>query len=248
MLPKYHLVADKHDERDLVFEATRKPKNKLPDSIDLRDKFPAEPFDQGQLGSCTANALVGLREYLEVIDQKPYTHLSRLFLYYFERYIEGTVNEDSGAMLRDGMKVLQKLGVCPELDDEYNIKKFTQKPSDQAIADASQFKIKEYHRITSIKGVQQALVEGQPVAIGFMVYESFESYDVAENGIVPIPKAGEQKLGGHAVLVVGYKNINDKLHFIVRNSWGTDWGDKGYCYIPATFVTKGIIMDMWTGR
>jgi C1A family cysteine protease len=247
-LEKYHLTHDKKDDRDLIFEVKKPKKSTLPKEVDLREKFPAKPYDQGQLGSCTANTLVGLREYLLATNKQPYTALSRLFLYYFERYVEGTVNEDSGAMLRDGMKVLQKIGVCPELDDEYNIAKFTERPSDQAIADAGQFKITEYHRITSSKGVQQALSEGQPVAIGFTVYDSFESFDVAETGIVPMPKAGERQLGGHAVLVVGYKEINGHLHFIIRNSWGEDWGDKGYCYMPVEFFTHGIVVDMWTGR
>jgi C1A family cysteine protease len=245
LLPKYHLTADKPDSRDKLYEYTRKS---LPIEVDLRSKFPAEPFDQGRLGSCTANTLVGLREYLLAKDSLPYTHLSRLFLYYFERYLEGTVNKDSGAMLRDGMKVLQKMGVCPELDDEYDIAKFTERPSDKAIADAAQFKISTYHRVTSVSALQSALVSGLPVAIGFIVYESFESKQVAEAGIVPFPKSYERQLGGHAVLVVGYKQINNKLHFIIRNSWGTEWGDKGYCYMPVEFFTKGIVVDMWTGE
>jgi C1A family cysteine protease len=249
---KYHYSFDKADPRDEIFSYKRKrkvtPKPELPESVDLRSKFPSEPFDQGQLGSCTANSLVGLREYLLAQAKQPYTHLSRLFVYYFERYMEETVNEDSGASLRDGMRVLQKLGIAPEVDEVYDISKFTQRPSDKAIADAQQFKISTYHSVANAHEVQSALAEEMPVAIGFTVYKSFESFDVAETGIVPMPKAGESQLGGHAVLVVGYKKIDGKLYFIIRNSWGTDWGDKGYCYMPEEFFTKGIVVDMWTGK
>ncbi|MEH7210069.1 C1 family peptidase [Priestia megaterium] len=253
---KYHYSFDKEDSRDFVFARRKKkkvtptptPASGLPESVDLRSKFPAEPFDQGELGSCTANTLVGLREYLLADAGLPYTHLSRLFVYYFERYMEGTVNEDAGASLRDGMQVLKQMGVSPELDDEYNIAKFKVRPSAKAIADAKAFTIGAYHSVANAHEVQTALAEGLPVAIGFMVYESFESFNVAETGIVPMPKAGEQELGGHAVLVVGYKQINGKLHFIIRNSWGTDWGDKGYCYMPVEFFDKGIVVDMWTGK
>lgn len=246
-MEKYHLTHDSKDERDFIYESVKEI-DKLPEEVDLRPLFPTKVFDQGKLGSCTANTLVGLREYLLVTNKQPHTDLSRLFLYYFERYTEGTVNQDSGAMLRDGMRVLQKMGVCPELDDEYKIQDFTKKPSNKAIKDALKFKISEYHRITTVDGVQHALAQGQPVAIGFIVFDSFESYDVAKTGIVPIPRLGEQRLGGHAVLVVGYKKINDKLHFIIRNSWGEDWGDEGYCYMPAEFFTNGIVVDMWTGK
>ena len=176
------------------------------------------------------------------------TPLSRLYLYWHERNIEGTANEDSGAYIRDGMKVLQTLGVPPETDCPYDVTKFTNKPTAQAEVDARAFKIAEYHRVTDFTSMQAALAEGNPVVIGFTVYESFESAAVARTGKVPLPKRGEKVLGGHAVLVVGYKQIGRSLYAIVRNSWGTGWGEKGYFYMPKTFFDKGYVSDMWTGR
>jgi C1A family cysteine protease len=111
--------------------------------------------DQGELGSCTANAIVsGLREYLELKEGKELTPLSRLFLYWHERDVEGTVNEDSGAYIRDGMKALTDIGVAPETDFPYDVSKFTLKPSDQAEKDAANFKITSYHRVTDLNGLR----------------------------------------------------------------------------------------------
>jgi C1A family cysteine protease len=245
---KYSVKKDTRDLRDSHFRSFKyvSPKE-LPKSIDMRGKM-SPIVDQGQLGSCTANAIAsGLREYLELQAGQQLTRLSRLFLYWHERELEGTVNEDSGAMLRDGMKVLNKLGVCPEPDFPYDINQFRQKPSPQAEADAVNFRINEYHRILDLAALKSALAEGLPVVIGFTVYESFESEKVARTGIVPIPDKKEQVLGGHAVLAVGYDD--DKQLVIIRNSWGSSWGDQGYCYFPyGMFRGKKYIMDMWTGK
>jgi C1A family cysteine protease len=245
----YKLKTDPIDLRDKVYRSTSiQSPTQFPKSIDLRPKL-SPIVDQGQLGSCTANAIAsGLREYLTLNSGAPLTPLSRLFLYYKERELEGTIYEDSGAYIRDGMKVLANNGVCPEVNFPYEIEHFTNKPSSVAVQNAYSFRISEYHRVTDLNGVKAALVEGLPVVIGMSVYESFESEAVASTGKVPIPKKGEQNLGGHAVLVVGYKKIKSTEHLIVRNSWGEEWGDKGYCYIPSSFIKRGIINDMWTGK
>jgi C1A family cysteine protease len=247
-MSKYTLKQDREDLRDLHFTSgTFRTTAHLPKEVDLRQAL-SPIVDQGQLGSCTANAIAsGLREYLLLKDEQPLTRLSRLFLYWCERDLEGTIGEDSGAMIRDGFKILQKVGVCPEADFPYDISKFTQSPTQTMVQDASPFRITSYHRVTTQAQLKASLAEGLPVVIGIKVYDSFESYDVAKTGMVPVPKSGENFLGGHAVLVVGYKIIKRKLHYIVRNSWGEDWGDKGYCYIPSTFFSK-YVMDMWTGR
>lgn len=246
-MKKYLCKKDKYDERDHLF--ARQPlKTALPAAIDLRSGC-SPVVDQGDLGSCTANAMgSGLREYLEIKSKQTFVTLSRLYLYYHERLLEGTVNEDSGAEIRDGMKVLKQLGICPEALDHYDISKFTDAPSQQAEALAGQYKISSYQRLNTISDVQRCLAGGYPVVLGMSVYESFESDSVANNGIVPVPKRGEQVLGGHAMLIIGYKKIGQTQYFIVRNSWGASWGDKGYCYIPISFITKGIIFDLWTGR
>jgi C1A family cysteine protease len=243
---QYLLKKDPVDLRDKVFRSTFAKVEHLPVEVDLRPQL-SPIVDQGQLGSCTANAIAsGLREYITLKEQQPLTRLSRLFLYWHERQLEGTIGEDSGAYIRDGMKVLQTIGVSPETDFPYNISKFTEQPSQQAESDAGKFKISEYHRITNVDQLKAALAEGSPVVIGIDVYQSFESDTVAKTGKVPLPKRGEQNLGGHAVLAVGYKKIGRTKYIIVRNSWGEDWGDKGYFYLPETFFTKGYVSDMWT--
>jgi C1A family cysteine protease len=247
MLRKYLLKKDSTDLRDHVFRSSLyKVPEKLPTHVDLRAKC-SPVVDQGELGSCTANAIVsGLREYL-LKDKAAWVALSRLFLYWEERNIEGTVNEDCGAAIRDGMKVLNKIGVCPENDWPYNITTFANKPTNQDVTDAVPYKVSEYHRITSLDHLKAAVAEGLPVVIGINVYSSFESDVVAKTGVVPLPDtAKEELLGGHAVLVVGYDNRNNQL--IVRNSWGTDWGDQGYFYLPYDYYSQSYVTDCWTSQ
>ncbi|AET67679.1 cysteine protease [Desulfosporosinus orientis DSM 765] len=244
---KYLCKKDQHDERDYLY--ARLPIRKdLPSEIDLRSGC-SPVVDQGELGSCTANAIgSGLREYLEIKNMQTNVPLSRLFLYYHERLLEGTVDEDSGAEIRDGIKVLKKLGICSEALWPYEVSQFTVAPSAEAETEAGRFKIDSYQRLRTIYDVQRCLAEGYPVVMGMSVYESFESDRVAQSGIVPSPRAGEEVLGGHAMLIVGYKKMGLRQCFIVRNSWGESWGDKGYCYIPAKFINNGIIFDLWTAR
>jgi C1A family cysteine protease len=249
MQRKYLLKRDYPDLRDYVYRSqTIKSVGDLPKTVDLRNKM-SPIVDQGQLGSCTANAIVsGLREYLLIKAEKALVRLSRLFLYYEERKLEGTIAEDSGATLRDGMKVLAKIGVCPEEDCPYDVNKFTEAPSVKAYAEAGQYKISEYHRVVNLDSLKVALSEGMPVVFGFEVYESFESEKVAKTGIVPQPKKNESILGGHAVLAVGYvEEGKSSGKLIVRNSWGQAWGDHGYCYMSYP-VFNTLVMDMWAGH
>ena len=246
----YKLKPDTEDLRDRVFRSTRfKTITVLPKAVDIRTGC-SPIVDQGSLGSCTANAIAsGLREYWEKQAGK-LTSLSRLWLYWQERNIEGSVNEDAGAEIRDGMKVLQQLGCAPETDWPYDITKFTQTPPTEDTTDAAPFKVNEYHRVTDLTTLKTALAEGYPVVLGIDVYESFETTQVAQTGIVPLPNSREQLLGGHAVLAVGYKddvgNIDQGV-VIVRNSWGEGWGDKGYFYLPYSYFAK-YVADMWTGK
>jgi len=243
---KFLLKKDTPDLRDHIFcSATFKKESHLPTKVDLRKKC-SPIVNQGEMGSCTANAIVsGLREY-QLKNNAYWLALSRLFLYYQERLLEDSVNEDSGAMIRDGMKVLNQIGVCPEADWPYDISTFTNPPTDKMVADAAPYKVKEYHRITSLAQLKAALAEGLPVVIGIEVYESFESDEVASTGIVPMPDTSkEELLGGHAVLVVGYDD--DKSELIVRNSWGITFGDLGYFYLPYDYYDK-YASDCWTSR
>lgn len=240
----YGHVRDSIDFRDRI-HPRKKLFAKLPVVVDLRGKC-SPIVDQGQLQSCTANAIAsGLREYLELSTYGTLTPLSRLFLYYYERVLEGSVTKDAGAQIRDGMKVLQKQGVCPESDDPYDIAKFAETPSLAAQHKALFYRITEYHRVTCLSALKTALAQNKPVVVGFAVYESFESTVVARTSVVPMPIRGERRLGGHAVLAVGYDDT--KGWVVIRNSWGTGWGDQGYCYMPYP-VFKKLANDMWTGQ
>ncbi|KRF39217.1 hypothetical protein ASG93_23390 [Paenibacillus sp. Soil787] len=227
-----------------------KSPSELPKKVDLRSDM-SPIVDQGALGSCTANAIAsGLREYLLVSSKEKWTALSRLFLYWHERELEGHVDEDSGAYIRDGMKVLQKIGVCPEEDYPYHITDFRDTPDPKAERDAANYKISDYHRITDLYALKAALAEQSPVVIGMMLYESFQSPEAAQTGKISVPKKKRERvLGGHALLAVGYVDRGQSGYVIVRNSWGEDWGDHGYCYIPyKMFQDPDSVMDMWTGR
>jgi C1A family cysteine protease len=242
----YGWVPDIPDQRDYRFRAAFKIPAKLPKQVDLRPLCPPVE-DQGQLGSCTANALVGALEFLEKKDKLPFQDFSRLFIYYNERVIEHSVNSDSGAMIRDGIKTLAKQGVCSEKSWPYDIAKFKSKPGSVCYKEALEHQITSYQRLTTLDQMRTCLAEGFPFVFGFAVYESFESQEVARTGIVNMPGSGEQVLGGHAVLGVGYDDA--KQRFIVRNSWGTGWGVKGYFTMPYKYLSnRNLSDDFWTIR
>jgi C1A family cysteine protease len=214
--------------------------------LDLREKCPAV-YDQGHLGSCTANA-IGFCYHFDELKQseKSVFQPSRLFIYYNERNMEGHTSEDSGAEIHDGVQCINTLGVCSEENWPYDILKFTEKPSDDCYVNAKNHHSISYRAIEqNINQLKAALIAGFPVVFGFSVYESFESDDVAKTGIMPLPKEGEKILGGHAVALVGFDD--SKSVFIVRNSWGEIWGDKGYFYMPYEFISNSTYAsDFWT--
>ena len=239
-------VPDLPDHRDIRYGMLRAVPATLPPLVDLRRTCsPVE--DQGRLGSCTGNALVGALEFLERKDRVPFTDLSRLFVYYNERTIEHTIKEDAGAMLRDGIKTLAKQGVCSERTWPYAIAKFAVKPSPACYREALAHQITAYARLDTLDEMRTCLAEGFPFVFGFSVYESFESERVATTGVVPMPKRTERAIGGHAVLAVGYDDR--KQRFVVRNSWGTGWGLKGYFTLPYAYLeNRDLSDDFWTIR
>lgn len=243
----YNLKKDSEDSRDYKYSLhLGVDLTQLPKSVDLRQFMPPI-FDQGQLGSCTSNMSAGHMGYYNVLYGQQYEPFSRLQHYWHERTIENSVNDDSGAQMRTAFQVMTEIGMGYEKDWTYDISKFRDKPSDAAEAEAPKHKLDEYHRIENLDALKHALSSGLTVGIGIMVYQSFESQDVARTGVVPMPNKGsEQCLGGHAVLVVGYDD--DKNHLIVRNSWGEGWGDKGYFYLPYDFINdSSLVLDCWTG-
>ncbi len=257
-------IPDLPDQRDYLYATPPSVSKQLPDLTDLRKKCPPV-YNQECLGSCTANAIAAAVEFEQIRQNKKDAFMpSRLFIYYNERAKEGTVNSDSGAQVRDGIKSLGKQGVCPEKEWPYAVgtckvlsydssgnpvydtgTKFKQKPSASCYKDALKYEATQYQRVTNVlPQLKGCLAEGYPIVFGFTVYESF--YNIGSNGIMPLPASGEQVVGGHAVLAVGYNEA--KQLFIVRNSWGTAWGANGYFYMPYAFITSNNCNDFWTIR
>ncbi len=244
---RYGWIPDLPDHRDQMYAAPPEFLAALPASVDLRKGCPPV-YDQGQLGSCTANAIGSAMEFEQKKQRATSFTPSRLFIYYNERALEGTVNSDSGAQIRDGMKVVAKMGACPETEWPYNINDFRDKPSSAAYRDAVKSKVMLYQRVSqTLNQMKGCLASGYPFVFGFTVYESFESPQVARSGHAAMPKSGEQTVGGHAVMAVGYDDQNQ--WFIVRNSWGTGWGMKGYFTMPYQYLLESNLADdFWTIR
>lgn len=208
----------------------------IPEMVDLRPFCPPV-YDQGELGSCTANGIAGAIQFVQTTFEP-----SRLFIYYNERVIEGTVDYDAGAEIHDGIKSIHTDGCCAEEEWPYLINAFKARPSPGCYQDAKKDCINDYFSLDNIQDIKQALASSFPVVFGMTVFESFENQTVATNGIVPMPTASEQTIGGHCMLIVGY---DDKSScFIVRNSWGKTWGLSGYCLIPYDYITQ-YASDFW---
>lgn len=247
-IKRYGWKNDTPDFRDKFYRFVPPVSASLPPLVDLRVSNEPAIYDQGQLGSCTANAIAALFE-AEVLKQGlPDFTPSRLFIYYNERVIEGTVNSDDGAEIRDGFKSIATQGVCPEVVWPYDISQFAVKPDDLCYQDALLNTAMQYLPVTQdLNHIKACLADGYRLAFGISVFDSFESDEVAKTGIVPTPLNNESCLGGHAVACVGYSD--DKQALIMRNSWGSSWGDKGYFYLPYNYATDPDLADsFWTVR
>lgn len=239
-------------EKKVVVHMSLKPMNlkvskpkpaMIPQMVDLRTNSKMPPvYDQGDLGSCVANAFCAAYDF----DSPGYYMGSRLFLYYNQRVIDNTVNQDSGAKLKDGVTALKKYGLCPESMWPYNITQFTVRPPQRCYRRALSNKVLTAYNIkNTLPSMQNALINGLPFIVGILIYSSFETQEVATTGIVPMPKQTDRVIGGHAVLVVGYDN--SKQWFIVRNSWGPNWGIGGYFYLPYSYLLNPrLSSDLWT--
>ena len=247
-IKRYGWIPDFPDHRDHLYAAPVVNLTALPPKVDLRPQCPPV-YDQGQLGSCTGNAIAGAIQF-DRMKQKltPDFVPSRLFIYYNERDMEGTVNSDSGAQIRDGIKSVADLGDCPEKQWPYEIERFADRPTPACFKSALKYKAVAYQRLVqNLNQMKGCLASGFPFVFGFSVYESFESEEVAKTGDVPMPAAGEQLLGGHAVMAVGYDDSHQ--WFLVRNSWGLTWGLSGYFTMPYGYLTDDNLSDdFWTIR
>jgi C1A family cysteine protease len=256
---RYGWVRDLPDARDHLYTAPRLATAALPSSVDLRSGMP-DVYDQGRIGSCTGNAIAGAVEFdLEKQRNEKFVP-SRLFIYYNERAMEGHVASDSGAQIRDGIKSVAQLGVPNETEWPYDdtpadsdgrfpagCKAVTKPPADvyqQALAN----RVSSYQRVAqSLDQLRGCLASGYPFVFGFSVYASFESQEVASTGVVSMPQPGEALLGGHAVVGCGYDDSAQR--FLVRNSWGTGWGQSGYFTMPYAYLTEtSLSSDFWTVR
>ena len=255
-LGKYRWLPDPPDSRDHIYRM--QPLTVAPARVDLR-QYASAIEDQGNIGSCTGNAIAGQIELIQrKVNPAKGRDVSRLFIYYEERVLEGSVRYDAGAYIRDGIKVCYQKGAPLESLWPYITNKFATKPPTAAYTDALRRKVTGYQRCTNFAAVKNAIAAGNPVTIGFSVYSSFEgawSYipnGQVGSGMMPYPNTStEQLLGGHAVCIVGY---DDNLpvagrangRFIVRNSWGTSWGDRGYFYMPYDVIKNtAMSSDFW---
>lgn len=229
---------------------------KLPVEVSLRSGLP-EVFNQGQEGSCVWNAVVAAEMYGQWKQDKSFTMLSRQFGYYNTRLAEGTKDEDEGCCIRNAMKVAAHLGLPHEDGPDgwpYSPDSVFKCPPIRSYYSARDHQILEFFRVdwTNLYEVKRCLagVDGKggfPIVWGQTLTASFNS--VGPSGMVPAPVAGETQLGGHAKLLCGYKEIDGKLYFEDRNSWGSEWGDAGYCWIPEEIVTSPTLSDdFWTIR
>ncbi len=244
----YGWIPDLPDARDHLYAAPAPMMAALPPKADLRPQCPPV-YDQGQLGSCTANAIGAAIQFDRMKEGlSPPFIPSRLFIYYNERAIEGTISTDSGAQIRDGIKTVGAQGVCPEPDWPYVITQFAMKPPKLDYSEGLGNRAVGYSRLVqNLNLLKGCLASGFPFVFGFTVYESFESPAVAQSGMVPMPSPNEKTVGGHAVMAVGYDDTAQR--FIVRNSWGTTWGISGYFMMPYAYVTDpNLADDLWTIR
>jgi len=216
---------------------------KLPPKVDLRS-FMTDVEDQGALSSCVANAVAGAYEYLVKRHRGDDAYdVSRLFIYYNARDQDGSADEDSGALIASAIDSLREKGACSEETWPYDPDTVNEAPDDGAYEEASQFLVEDMQLVpTTLAAWKGALAEGYPIIFGISLFESFDAH--RKRGVVPMPspsEASRESHGGHAMLCVGYSDP-DRV-FIVRNSWGASWGDKGYCYIPYDYLMSAKFND-----
>jgi len=238
----------KPDHRDLKLVAA---KQILPTHVDLRPGCPAV-LDQGSLGSCTANSACTVMEFLQKRGQEALPY-SRLYIYYWSRIKEGTPpEEDSGAEIRDVMKVLAKKGAPYESSWPYIIEKFSVMPPTLLDTEASKHRALFYYACPSLFTLKASLAHGFPVTFGFSVPDNMLTDSCAKTGLVYYPSLTEGFQGGHAVTAVGYDDNmaigKDTGAILCQNSWGTEWGQKGFFWLPYRFWVAGLADDCWTIR
>jgi len=262
-LPDFRDFTEEHEKIRPQLEevgVTNPEEVSLPVQIDLR-AYCSPIENQGSLGSCTANAVAGLVEYFERRAHRRYIDASRLFLYKATRDLLHWLG-DTGAYLRSTMGALALFGVPPEEYWPYQIANFDNEPTAFCYSFAQNYQAISYYRLDPVgtspgmllTRIKTNIAGGLPPVFGFTVYSSIQQ--AATTGHIPYPSIGERVLGGHAMLVIGYDDnlkITNTITgagttgaLIVRNSWGTTWGDKGYGALPYDYVTHRLAVDFWS--
>lgn len=243
------------DIRDRKFALSFAPRAgllALPLNVDLRKDARMPPVvDQGSTSSCVGNAIAGMLDFLHpdpAYASGVFMPSSRRFIYWGACDLEGTAGQDGGCYIRDGMKIAAQ-GVPHELACRFSEQKITTRPAKVAFTQAERRrKIATYHRLDTVPQMQACLAEGFPFVGGFTVYSAFLSDAVARTGQLDLPNTDRESVeGGHAVCFVGYDVSAQR--FIVRNSWGPDWGTGGFFTMPFAYVaSRDLSDDFWTAR
>lgn len=236
---QYRVRADPSDWRDIPYRPTHRP---LRDVVDLRP-WASTVEEQGHLGSCTGQAVVGAYELLINRDHAAqYTELSRLFVYYNARLLEDVVKEDVGAYIRDAIRGIQRYGVCDEHVWPYRINYFNIAPTKASYQDAKKRNIKNYRRVTGLPDILDALNSNRPIAFSLLVYSEFDRVEDTADYILRLPAADAEPLGGHAMCLVGYDLKRELV--LARNSFGPHWCMDGYCWLTFDYIRQET-MDNW---
>jgi C1A family cysteine protease len=260
--PKFVALGEKDSIKEMLIKIGLKETASYnsPDVIDLR-RWCSPIEDQGSIGSCTAQAGVGLIEYFERRTYNKHVDASRLFLYKTTRNLLNWTG-DTGAYLRTTMGAIRLFGVPPEKYWPYNINKYDVEPDSFCYSFAQNYQAIQYYRLDTysvtkdvlLTRIKRYLAHGVPSMFGFTVFSSISQAD--NDGKIPFPDSGNEVLGGHAVMAVGY---DDKLKIentsngnkttgaiLIRNSWGRQWGNRGYGWLPYKYVLKGLAQDWWS--
>lgn len=214
----------------------------LKPQVDLR-KWDNNIKDQGRLGSCVSHALTSAYELIANIDQTEKSiNLSRLFSYYHTRYIEQTIDSDSGVTyMRNALKAAASYGTSKETLWPYIVEKYREQPSPDSYLDAAYRKIINYRSLVTVTAALEALNWNRPILVGVVIFDGFISLN-KENSTMIVPRMNRYIVGGHAMSIVGY-NLEEK-QFIVKNSYGTQWGDDGYCLMPFDYYEQ-FVFEKW---
>lgn len=245
---KYCLKSSPPDHRDVSISIPKGLFEHLPVKIDLKPDMPS-PLDQLNLGSCALNATSNCIRYLLKKQHMQEWQPSRLYLYWNTRVnIEKSkADDDTGVCIRDVCKSLTKYHSCNETIWPYVVEKFSEVPSEESYKEANLHKKIKYAYVPlNLNSIKHTLYKETPIIIGLQLYESFHNNNTAKTGIVPMPKIETEKLlGGHALLLIGY--CDETKLFKIQNSWGSSWGDGGYCYVPYEYLlNSNLASDFWT--